>query len=259
MGLLLRGLPQRPKRKPSRPARQRANSESLSTSSEAEFFPQRPCHNKTDETASHLKGAKQNGTANFQMCGVRKDAGKKADIKAANEAARVDIQESVKNCSRRTRPGKTSVIQDAEGNAYGTSSVRGPKSQAELRDTLGSKQSRVLDSIPEEARGVGHGNCAEQVAVNNTRYFRQKTGNKLFGKESKVEVQAFAPTKGVKGEYSVPVKPCGSCQPVLNEFGISHSATKSIPVKCDCMAQLIASGLTVGCKACQHCQEKKAE
>ena len=101
------------------------------------------------------------------------------------------------------------------------------------------------------------GNCAEQVAVNNTRYFRQKTGEKLFAKKSEIKVQAFAPAKGVKGVYNVPVKPCGSCQPVLKEFGISHGATQALPLKCDRMAQMIASGLTVGCKACQHCQEKK--
>lgn len=237
------------------PTRERTNLESLSTSSEAEFFPQNSATTERRNSFS-FKGGKARRNSEFSDVWSPKNPVNKADVKAAKEAARVDIQESLKNCSRKTRPGKTSVIQDAEGNAYGTSSVRGPK-RAKLKDTLGSKQSRVLESIPEETRGVGHGNCAEQVAVNNTRYFRQKTGNKLFGKGSKTKVQAFAPAKGVKGEYSVPVKPCGSCQAVLNEFGISHSATRSIPVKCDRMAQLIAAGLTVGCKACQHCQEKK--
>ena len=255
-GIAAKRAASKAKAQANRPARQRANSESLSTSSEAEFFPQRPSTTKQRDSFS-FEGGKAKRHSEIPDVWSPKDAGKKADIKAANEAARVDIQESVKNCSRRTRPGKTSVIQDAEGNAYGTSSVRGPKSQAKLRDTLGSKQSRVLDSIHEEVRGVGHGNCAEQVAVNNTRYFRQKTGEKLFAKKSEIKEQAFAPAKGVKGVYNVPVKPCGSCQPVLKEFRISHGATQALPLKCDRMAQMIASGLTVGCKACQHCQEKK--
>ena len=238
-----------------RPKRARANSESLSTSSEAEFFPQ---HSSTTERPNSFsfEGGKAERSNEFSGVWSPKDAGKKADLKAANEAARVDIQESLKNCSRKTRPAKTSVIQDAKGNAYGTSSVRGAN-RAKLQDTLGSKQSRVLDSIPEEVRGVGHGNCAEQVAVNNTRYFRQKTGNQLFAKNSKIKVQAYAQMKGVKGVYNVPVKPCTSCKVVLNEVGISQSATQAVPLKCDVMAQMIAAGLTVGCKACQHCQEEK--
>ena len=237
----------------SRPKRVKPNSES--TSSEADYFPQLP--EKPDGPSSFsYKTGKARRNSEFPDVWSPENPGKKADMKAAAEAAKLDIQESLKDCSRKTRPGKTSVIQDAEGNAYGTSSVRGPK-RADLKETLGSKQSRVLDSIPEETRGVGHGNCAEQVAVNNTRYFRQKTNNKLFGKDSKVTVQAFGQAEGVKGVYNVPVKPCGSCRAVLNELGIKHSATKSIPVKCDPMVQMIAAGLTVGCKACQDCQKKK--
>lgn len=235
------------------PKRVKPNPES--TSSEADFFPQHPEKQVRRNNFSY-KGGKARRNSEFPDVWSPKDPGKKADVKAAAQAAKRDIQKSLEGCSRKTRPGKTSVIQDGEGNAYGTSSVRGPK-RADLKETLGSKQSRVLDSIPEETRGVGHGNCAEQVAVNNTRYFRQKTNNKLFGKDSKVTVQAFAQAKGVKGVYNVPVKPCGSCQGVLNEFGIKHSATKSIPVKCDPMVQMIAAGLTVGCKACQDCQKKK--
>ena len=235
------------------PKRVKPNPES--TSSEADFFPQHPEKQVRRNNFSY-KGGKARRNSEFSGVWSPKNPGKEADVKAAAEAAKRDIQKSLKDCSRKTRPGKTSVIQDAEGNAYGTSSVRGPK-RADLKETLGSKQSRVLDSIPEETRGVGHGNCAEQVAVNNTRYFRQKTNNKLFGKDRKVTVQAFAQAKGVKGVYNVPVKACGSCQAVLNEFGIKHSATKSIPVKCDPMFQMIAAGLTVGCKACQDCQKKK--
>jgi len=254
-GIAAKRAASKAKAQANRPKRARANSESLSTSSEAEFFPQ---HSSTTERRNSFsfEGGKAKRNSEFSDVWSPKDAGKKADVKAANEAARIDIQESLKNCSRKTRPAKTSVTQDAKGNAYGTSSVRGPK-RAKLQDTLGSKQSRVLDSIPEEVRGVGHGNCAEQVAVNNTRYFRQKTGDQLFAKNSKIKVQAYAQMKGVKGVYNVPVKPCGSCQVVLNEVGISHSATPAIPVTCDAMAQMIAAGLTVGCKACQHCQEKK--
>lgn len=237
------------------PRRARENSESRSISSEAEFFPQ--LSEKPDGPNSFsFEGGKARRNSEFSDVWSPKNPGKKADVKAAAEAAKLDIQESLKDCSRKTRPGKTSVIQDEKGNACGTSSVRGPK-RAELKETLGSKQTRVLDSIPEGNRGVGHGNCAEQVALNNTRYFRQKTNNKLFGKDSKVTVQAFGQAEGVKGVYNVPVKPCGSCQAVLNELGIKHSATKSIPVKCDPMAQMIAAGLTVGCKACRDCQEKK--
>ena len=237
------------------PKRVKANSESWSTSSEADFFPQHP-EKQVRRNSFSFKGGKARRNSEFPDVWSPKDPGKKADVKAAAQAAKRDIQQSLKGCSKKTRPGKTSVIQDAKGNAYGTSSVRGPK-RADLKETLSSKQSRVLDSIPEETRGVGHGNCAEQVAVNNTRYFRQKTNNKLFGEDSKIKVQAFAQAKGLKGVYNVPVKPCGSCQVVLNEFGIKHSATKSIPVASDQMAQMIAAGLTVGCKACQGCQEKK--
>ena len=239
----------------SRPKRARENLESLSTSSEAELFPQ---HSSTTERSNSFsfEGGKAKRNSEFSGVWSPKNAGKKADLKAAHEAARIDIQESLKNCSRKTRPAKTSVIQDAKGNAYGTSSVRGPK-RAKLQDTLGSKQSRVLDSIPEEVRGVGHGNCAEQVAVNNTRYFRQKTGNQLFARNSKIKVQAYAQMKGVKGVYNVQVKPCTSCKVVLNEVGISHSVTQAVPLKCDVMAQIIAAALTVGCKPCQHCQEEK--
>lgn len=230
-------------------------SEFSSTSSEAEVFPQ---HSSTTVLGSSFsfEGGKAKRNSKFSNVWSPKDADKEADVKASYEAARVEIQESLKNCSRKTRPAKISVIQDAKGNTYGTSSVRGPN-RAKLQDTLGSKQSRVLDSIPEKDRGVGHGYCAEQVNVNNTRYFRQKTGNKLFPKNSKIKVQAYSQMKGVKGVYNVPVKPCGSCKVVLNEFGILHSATSAIPVKCDVMAQMIAAGLIVGCKACQHCQEKK--
>ena len=237
----------------SRPKRVKPNSES--TSSEADYFPQLP--EKPDGPSSFsCETGKARRNSEFPDVWSPENPGNKADMKAAAEAAKLDIQESLKDCSRKTRPGKTCVIQDEKGNACGTSSVRGPK-RAELKETLGSKQTRVLDSIPEGNRGVGHGNCAEQVAVNNTRYFRQKTNNKLFGKDSKVTVQAFAQPKGVKGVYNVPVKPCGSCQGVLNKFGIKHSVTKSIPVTCDWKAQMIAAGLTVGCKACQDCQEKK--
>lgn len=237
-GIAAKRAASKAKAQANRPKRARANSESLSTSSEAEFFPQR-CSTTERRNSFSFEGGKAKRNSEFSDVWSPKDAGKKADVKAANEAARVDIQESLKNCSRKSRPAKTSVTQDAKGNAYGTSSVRGPK-RAKLQDTLGSKQSRVLDSIPEEVRGVGHGNCAEQVAVNNTRYFRQKTGDQLFAKNSKIKVQAYAQMKGVKGVYNVPVKPCGSCQVVLNEVGISHSATPAIPVTCDAMAQIIA-------------------
>ena len=238
-----------------RPKRARVDLESLSTSSEAEIFPQHSSATERPNSFS-FKGGKAKRNNEFSGVWSPEDPGKRADLRAANEAARVDIQESLKNCSRKTRPAKISVVQDAQGNAYGTSSVRGLK-RAKLQDTLGSKQSRVLDSIPEEVRGVGHGNCAEQVAVNNTRYFRQKTGDQLFAKNCTKTVQAFAQMKGVKGVYNVPVKPCNSCKVVLNQVGISRSVTQAVPLKCDVMAQMIAAVLTVGCKACQHCQEKK--
>lgn len=70
-------------------------------------------------------------------------------------------------------------------------------------------------------------------------------------------VQAFGRAKGSKRVYNVPEDPCGSCEVVLNKFDIKHSATKSVPVKRDPMAQLNIAGLIVGCRACQDCQEKK--
>ena len=235
------------------PSRPRANSQSVS--SEAEFFPQHPAKTEGRNSFS-FEGGKAQRNSQYKDVWGPKRPGNKLDTKAAAEAARRDIQERLQTCSNKTRPGKTCVLQDEKGNAFGASSVRGSK-RTKLKDTIGSKQTKALKSIPEDARGVGHGNCAEQVAVNNSRYFRQKTNNGLFEKGGKISAQAFGQVKGAKGVYSVPVNPCGSCRPVLDTFGILHGAIKEIPLGCDYMAQMIAAGITVGCKDCQRCQETK--
>ena len=236
------------------PTRPRANSQSVS--SEAEFFPQHPAKSEGRNSFS-FEGGKAQRNNQFKDVWGPKKAGNKLDTKAAAEAARRDIQDRLQTCTNKTRPAKTAVLQDEKGNAFGTSSVKGKCNQAKLKDAIGSKQTGVLDSIPEEARGVGHGKCAEQVSLNNSRYFRQKTDGQLFPKGSDLKVQAFAQAKGAKGVYNVPVKPCGSCKPVLDTFGISSGTVKDIPISCDYMAQMIAAGIIVGCKNCQHCQERE--
>ena len=152
------------------PSRPRANSQSVS--SEAEFFPQHPAKTEGRDSFS-FEGGKAQRNSQYKVVWGPKRPGNKLDTKGAAEAAQRDIQERLQTCSIKTRPSKTCVLQDEKGNAFGTSSVRGSK-RTELKDTIGGKQTKALKSIPEDARGVGHGNCAEQVAVNNSRYLRQK-------------------------------------------------------------------------------------
>lgn len=233
--------------------RPRARSQSFS--SEAEYFPQHPTKMEGRNSFS-FEGGKAQRNSQFEPVWGPKTPGNKLDAKAAAEAARRDIQESLQSCSNKTRPGKIAVVQDEKGNAFGCSSVRGDK-RAELKNTIGSKQTKALESIPENARGVGHGNCAEQVGISNSRYFRQKSGGKLFKKGKKVSVQALGQAKGAKGVYTVPANPCGSCAAVLREFGQLRTHVSQITMSCDLMARMIGAGLTVGCKECQRCQEKE--
>ena len=234
-------------------SRPRARSQSFS--SEAEYFPQHPTKMEGRNSFS-FEGGKAQRNSQFEPVWSPKTPGNKLDVKAAAEAARREIQENLQLCTNKTRPGKIAVFQDEKGNAFGCSSVRGGK-RAELKNTIGSKQTKALEAIPENARGVGHGNCAEQVGISNSRYFRQKSNGKLFEKEGKVMVQALGQAKGAKGVYTVPANPCGSCAAVLSEFGQSSSRVSQITTSCDLMARMIAAGLTVGCKDCQRCQEKE--
>ena len=231
-------------------AAKRSRTPSQSFSSEAELFSNDSTElTRPRENSLSFDGGKARRHGEFENVWKPKDSGNMLDHTAAKEAARQDIQGIVGKLSNKKRPAKICVTQDTKtGDAFGSASVKGSQ-RNKLHETMGSKQTKILDSIPEETRGVGHGNCAEQVAVNNRRYYWQQSEN-LFPKGREIAVQAFG--QASRGIYTLPVKPCGSCAAVLKQFGQLTKVSKQLHITSNVMTRMIAAGLTVGC---QHCEE----
>ena len=238
------------KAKSQAPASKRSRAPSESFSSEAELFSNDSTElTRPRENSFSFNGGKARRHGEFENVWKPKDSGNMLDHTAAKEASRQDIQGIVGRLSNKKRSGKICVTQDTKtGDAFGSAPVKGSK-RHRLHETMDSKQTKILDSIPEETRGVGHGNCAEQVAVNDRRYYWQQSED-LFPKGRDIAVQAFG--QASKGIYTLPGKPCGSCAVVLKQFGQLTKVSKQLNMNSDVMTHMIAAGFTVGC---QHCEE----
>ena len=225
-------------------------------SSEAELFSYDSKKLKRPRNSFSFDGGKARRYSKQKDIWKPEDPGNMLDHKAANEAARQDIQSKVGNLNYRERPSKICVTQDTKtGDAFGSASVRGDQ-RSKFHQTMDSKQSKMLDSIPKKSRGVGHGNCAEQVGVNNRRYYQQQPEN-LFPNGREVTVQAFAQaSKGSKGIYTIPIKPCASCAAVLKQFN-KLDVSRKLRMDNHVMVEMIDAGLIVGCRHCndQDCKE----
>ena len=124
-----------------------------------------------------------------------------------------------------------------------------------------------MESIPDNARGVGHGNLvvlSKLVSATATLF-----GNKATGNCSK-RVQALGQARGIQKEYTrftrgmqkgytwfPPIRVV-----LVHQFFVilayqGASRVSQIVISCDLMAWMIAAGLTVGCKDYQRCQEKE--
>ena len=140
------------------------------------------------------------------------------DTRAAHEGARMDAQVKANGLPARQRPGMVAVVQDEAGNALGGHSVRGANNQGVFGGRLTNCQRSVLERIPNGSRGVGHGNCAEQVIAQNVRHiqYRQQQGvPQLFTGEGSV-VTAYRRAPGAQ-QYDVPTPACNTCR-VTNQF-----------------------------------------
>ena len=238
-------------------AAKRSRTPSQSFSSEAELFSNDSTElTRPRENSLSFDGGKARRHGEFENVWKPKDSGNMLDHTAAKEAARQDIQGIVGKLSNKKRPAKICVTQDTKtGDAFGSASVRGDQ-RSKFHQTMDSKQSKMLDSIPKKSGGVGHGNCAEQVGVNNRRYYQQQPEN-LFPNGREVTVQAFAQaSKGSKGIYTIPIKPCASCAAVLKQFN-KLDVSRKLRMDNHVMVEMIDAGLIVGCRHCndQDCKE----
>ena len=147
------------------------------------------------------------------------------DTRAAHEGARMDAQVKANGLPARQRPGMVAVVQDEAGNALGGHSVRGANNQGVFGGRLTNCQRSVLERIPDGSRGVGHGNCAEQVIAQNVRHiqYRQQQGvPQLFTGEGSV-VTAYRRAPGAQ-QYDVPTPACNTCRVTNQFFGLQDGA-----------------------------------
>ena len=151
--------------------------------------------------------------------------GNQLDTSAAHEGARMDAQVKANGLPAKQRPGMVAVVQDEAGNAFGGHSVRGANNQGVFGGRLTNCQRSVLERIPNGSRGVGHGNCAEQVIAQNVRHiqYRQQQGvPQLFTGEGSV-VTAYRRAPGAQ-QYDVPTPACNTCRVTNQFFGLQDGA-----------------------------------
>jgi len=121
---------------------------------------------------------------------------------AAFDAAEDTCQRRVDTMSKRQQPTMGCVIQDQSGRAIGASSVKGPALQEELEKSRHSFHQSILDQIPENERGNGHGYCAEQVVVPNAVHAQLQGEFQVSGSQ----ITAFLTRSGQR------VPACQTCQ-----------------------------------------------
>ena len=119
------------------------------------------------------------------------------------------------------------VVEDASGNAMGGHSVRGPRIQDAFSKVLTKRHRSVLDGIPDNSRGCGHGFCAEQPLTQNARHIQfNEIQGRLNGDPDiptmfaggRNKITAYRCAKGSK-EYNVPTPPCDTCLVTNSFFG----------------------------------------
>ncbi|GAA4039500.1 hypothetical protein GCM10022409_26480 [Hymenobacter glaciei] len=125
----------------------------------------------------------------------------------------IDAANRAQKMPGKSRPGTTSAMQLEDGTVISAHSQVGTKlPQDILPDNLHPDVKKVLDDIPKEQRGAGHGKCAEPQIISEALH----AGKDVKGAKSvAVEVKGAGNVNHLKPKCA-----CGSCKVLLKHYGI---------------------------------------